>query len=251
MEEIAYWDCNVSFGHPTTGAVKPCPTVEELLTEMDWNGVSGALVYHTLMVDQSPVVGNQVLAQEIRGQQRIYGSWAILPPQTGELPAAQEFFQQMALANIRALWAFPDEHRYILDRLVFGRWLDEVAERRIPLFIRRSVGWPAIYRLLEQYPSLTLVVTACGPWGEDRLFRPLLEHYANVYLEISRYELDCGIPSLVDTYGYRRLLYGSNFPAAPMGGPRLMLAHCDIDERARAAIAGGNLLRLLRKVVLS
>ena len=29
------------------------------------------------------------------------------------------------------------------------------------------------------------------------------------------------------------------------------LAHCDIDERARAAIAGGNLLRLLRKVVLS
>ncbi|MHB9032726.1 MAG: amidohydrolase family protein [Anaerolineae bacterium] len=251
MADIAYWDCNVSFGNPPADILKPCPTVNELLQELDWHGVSGALVHHALMVSQSPVVGNAALVQKLAGQTRLVGTWAILPPQTGELPRGSAFFQDMAQNGIKALWAFPEEHRYLLDRVVFGSFLDEVAQRRIPLFVRRSIGWPAIYRLLEQYPSLTLVVTAHGPWGEDRLFRPLLEHYANFYLDISRYELDLGIPDLVARYGYKKLLMGSNYPQAPMGGPRLMLAHCNIDEPARVAIAGGNIRRLLRKVELA
>ena len=250
MEDIIYRDCNVSFGSPSTGLIKPCQSPGELLAEMDWHGIASALVYHSLMSEQSPVVGNEVLATEIAGQPRLVGTWAILPPQTHELAGSPQFFQEMAQANIRGLWAFPEEHRFILDRIVFGRFLDEVAQRRIPLFVKRSVGWPAIYRLLEQYPSLTLVVASHGPWGEDRLFRPLLERYANVYLDLSRYELDCGIADLVSAYGYKRLLLGSNFPDAPMGGPRLMVARCAISEEARKAIAGGNLARLLRKVDL-
>jgi len=250
MADITYWDCNVSFGSPPTGLVKPCKTAAELLEEMDWHGIESALVHHSLMTDQSPVVGNRVLAEEIAGQPRLIGTWAVLPPQTHELSSGPSFFHEMAQANIRGLWAFTEEHRFLLDRLVFGRFLDEAAERRVPLFIKRSTGWPVIYHLMEQYPSLTLVVTGHGPWGEDRLFRPLLGHYTNLYLDISRYELDCGIADLVANFGYKRLLLGSGFPQAPMGGPRLMLARCAISEKARAAIAGGNLERLLRKVEL-
>lgn len=251
MSQVTYWDCNVEIGFPQTGLVKPCPTVAELLAEMEWVGIENALVHHALMRDQSPVVGNAVLAAEIAGQPRLVGSWAILPPQTAELSPSPLFFQEMAAANVRALWAFPNEHRYILDRLVFGVFLDDVAERRIPLFIKQSVGWPVIYNLLAQYPSLTVVAAAQGPWGDDRFFRPLLEHYANFYIDISRYELDCGIRDLVVKYGSKRLLMGSNFPYAPMGGPRMMLAHSDIDEISRDAIANGNLRRLLGKVDLS
>lgn len=251
MSQVDYWDCNVEIGLPQTGLLKPCPTVTELLAEMDWVGVESALVHHALMRDQSPVVGNAVLAAEIAGHPRLVGTWAILPPQTSELPPSTILFKDMTAANVRALWAFPDDHRYILDRLVFGALLDEVAQRRIPLFIKRSVGWPVFYNLLAQYPSLTVVAAAHGPWGEDRYFRPLLEHYANFYVDISRYELDCGIRDLVKKYGPKRLLMGSNYPYAPMGGPRLMLAHGDIDAVAREAIASGNLRRLLRKVDLS
>ncbi len=251
MEDITYWDCNAAFGRPTAGLVKPCTSASELLAEMDWHGISSAVVHHALMVDQSPVVGNAALSEELAGQPRLIGAWAILPPQTRELAESSVFFREMAQGNIRGLWAFPEEHRYILERLVFGKFLDEAALRRIPLFVKRSIGWPAVYRLMEQYPSLTLVVTGHGPWGEDRLFRPLLEHYTNLYLDISRYELDCGIADLVASYGYKRLLLGSNFPYAPMGGVRLMLARCAISEQARAAIAGGNLARMLGKADLS
>jgi uncharacterized protein len=257
-EGISYFDCNASFGSPGSGMYRPCLTVEDLLAEMDWAGVDQALVHHALMRGQSPVVGNQVLAESIAGQARLVGTWAILPPQTDELPPAPAFFAAMDQAQVRALWAFPDSHRYVLDRLTFGRFLDQVSERHIPLFLPRdAVGarpgdmWELVYRLLAQYPALTLVVAAQGPWGEDRYFRPLLEHYARFCLDISRYELDCGLRDLVAKYGAERLLYGTNFPHNAMGGPRLMVARAEVDEAARRAIAGENLRRLLREVELS
>jgi hypothetical protein len=215
---------------------------------MDWHGVDQALVHHTLMRNQSPVVGNAVLAQEIAGQPRLVGTWAILPPQTGELPPAPQFFHEMAAANVRALWAWPTEHRYMLNRVAYGGFLDEVAERRIPVLIPND--WDLAYRVLAEYPELTLVVTAHGPWGNDRYFRPLIERYAHFYIDISRYELDCGLRELVARYGAGRWLYGSAFPLAPMGGPRLMVAQAEIDDAAKRDIAGGNLRRLLGEVQL-
>lgn len=246
--DIAYMDCNVSFGVECAGTYCPCATVTELLAEMDWHGVDRALTHHALMRSQSPVVGNAVLAEEIAGQPRLVGTWAILPPQTEELPTGAAFFHAMAAAGVRALWAWPNEHRYMLNRVTFGPWLDEVAERRIPLFI--PCDWELAYRVLAEYPTLTLVVMAQGPWGNDRYFRPLLERYPRFQLDISRYELDCGLRELVARYGPTRLLYGSAFPQAPMGGARLMLAQAEIDAEARRAIAGDNLRQLLGEVEL-
>jgi predicted TIM-barrel fold metal-dependent hydrolase len=249
-EAITYFDCNASFGASMGGVFQPCLSAEGLLAEMDWAGVEQALVYHALMSDQSPVVGNAVLAAEIAPHPRLVGTWAVLPPQTRELPSGRAFFRGMQEQNIRALWAFPDAHRYLLDRVVVGPLLDEISARHIPLLLPRSVGWPAIYAVLAQWPQLTLVVATHGPWGEDRYFRPLLEHYPNLYLDISRYELDCGLRELVARYGHTRLLYGSNFPHTPMGGPLLLLAQAEISTEAKRAIAGDNLRRLLREVQL-
>jgi predicted TIM-barrel fold metal-dependent hydrolase len=257
-EEISWLDCNVSVGAHRAGVFKPCPNAADLLAEMDWVGVDQALVHHALMREQSPVVGNAALSESIAGYPRLVGTWAILPPQTGELPGGAEFFHAMAAANVRALWACPEDHHYVLDRRTFGSFLDEVAERRVPLLLPRDAGgprwpdtWNLAYHLLEEYPNLTLVMMAHGPWGEDRYFRPLLESAARFCLDISRYELDCGLRDVVARYGAGRLLYGSNYPRTSMGGPRLMLAHGDIDDAARRAIAGDNLRHLLQEEDLS
>jgi len=160
--------------------------------------------------------------------------------------------------GIGALWLFPDEHRYLANRTTFGSWFDELGERRIPLLISRAASlrahpssmWQSIYTLLADYPQLTLVIMSHGCWGEDRYFRPLLETYPNVYLDISRYEAEGGLAALVQCYGPQRLLYGSAFPDTPMGGARLMLSRTPIDADARQMIASGNLERLLHEAVL-
>ncbi|MBN1399237.1 MAG: amidohydrolase family protein [Anaerolineae bacterium] len=256
MPDIAYWDCNVCLGRPQTGIFRPCRNPGELLPELDWVGVEKALVRHELMSAQSPVVGNRILSELIAGHPRLLGSWAILPPQTGELDPGR-FFDAMAQAEVRALWAFPEEHRYMLNRLTFGAFLDEVSERRIPLFIPRKAGGPRpadtyylLAELLAEYPDLLMVLAAQGAWGEDRLFRPLLERYPGFHLDISRYELEGGLAELVARYGPERLLYGSNYPQNAMGGPRLMVARAEMSDQARGSIAGGNLRRLLEGVQL-
>jgi len=258
-DETVYFDCNASFGSPMAGLVRPCQTASDLLAEMDWCGVERALVWHTLIKEQSPVVGNRVLAAQIAGQPRLAGAWALLPPQTGELSAIPGFFQAMQRAGVRALWAFADEHRYLLNRTTWGGFFDEIAARRVPLFVPRhsalrtapSSMWRDIHGLLADYPTLTLVIAAHGCWGEDRYFRPLLEAYANVHLDLSRYEVDGGLTGLVGHYGPERLLYGSAFPETPMGGARLMLARAALCPEARRLIAGANLERLLAEAVLT
>jgi predicted TIM-barrel fold metal-dependent hydrolase len=103
---------------------------------------------------------------------------------------------------------------------------------------------------MAEVPDLTLIITEHGSWGCDRFFRPLLETYERVHLDTTLYFLDGGIEDLVSTYGPGRLLFGSGLPERYPGGMMMYLRHCQIDDEARAAIAGDNLARLLEEVEL-
>ena len=245
-----YVDCNVMVGFPPSGVRVACANAEDLLREMDWIGVEEALVYHAVMAHGSPIQGNQLVLDAVAQRPRLHPTWALLPPCTEELGSADALLEAMRDGGVRALWAFPREHHYVLNRLTMGSLLDEVATRRIPLLVPRGQGWNIIAEVLADYPDLTLVAVGHGPWGEDRFFRPLLERYPRLYLDISRYELLGGVAELVDRYGAERLLYGSGYPYWGMGGPRLMLARAAVSEGDRALIAGGNLKRLLEEAEL-
>jgi len=248
--DVTYWDCNVMVGLPPSGVRVASRDADALLREMDWVGVQGALVYHAVMVYGSPIQGNPLTVEVAAASPRLCATWALLPPATGELPTGPGFFAALRQHDVRALWAFPGEHRYAPNRLTMGSMLDEVAERRIPVLISSGDGWAPVAQLVEDYPELVVIAVGHGPWGEDRYFRPLLEEYEHLYLDISRYELSGGIAELVRRYGPDRLLYGSGYPRWSMGGPRLMLARAEIDEEARRRIAGGNLRRLLEEAEL-
>ena len=107
-----------------------------------------------------------------------------------------------------------------------------------------------VEKILADVPDLTLVITEHGSWGHDRLFRPLVERYENIYRDSSRYALDGGIRDFVGKYGAERLLFGTGFPHWNAGGPILMLMHADIAEKEREMIASGNLERILGRVRL-
>jgi uncharacterized protein len=250
VDGIVYWDCNVMVGMPPSGARTACPDADALLREMDWVGVQGALVYHAVTEHGAPIQGNPLTSQMASVSPRLYATWALLPPATRELPAGDALFLALRGHDVRALWAFPRQHRYHPNRVTFGSLLDKVAERRIPVLMPCSDGWAPIAELLADYPELVLVAVGNGPWGDDRYFRPLMDVYEHLHLDISRYELSGGLAELVRYYGTDRLLYGSGYPRWSMGGPRLMLARAEIDDEARRRIAGGNLKRLLEEAEL-
>lgn len=245
-----FFDCNVSFGRPGAPALSYAESAQDLLDEMDRNGTDEALVTCAAQHHESPLIGNPLLIEQIENRPRLHPAWAILPAQTGEMPV-DELIAGMRANGVRALWAWPGEHHYLLDRNTFGPLLDELVARRIPLFVPLTeFGWSAVSALLADFPELTLVAVDQSVWGEDRFFRPLIERFPNLYLETSHYELAHGLHDFVATYGARRWLFGTQYPTRYMGGALMQLLHTDIDPDAITAIAGGNLKRLLAEVRL-
>lgn len=247
------FDCYAFFGRSMIPSLKRVDEAADLIAEMDCWGISDALVFHVAIQDECPTVGNELVVKEIAKYNRLHGTWAILPHQTGELGTPEEFIAQMKKYGICALWTFPAEHKYLLTATTFGPLFELMIQRKIPLFL--SVlessgglsGWMLVEHLLHEFPRLSLVVTEHGWWGQDRYCRPLLEKYENLYIDTSRYELDGGIADLCHKYGPHRFLFGTLFSKYYMGGPVLTLLHADITEEERRVIAGDNLRRLLKE----
>jgi predicted TIM-barrel fold metal-dependent hydrolase len=249
---MEFFDCNVFYGLPAKRPLAPVPTVEALLTEMDRAGVSKALVWHIAQHDASPRLGNQAVTEALRDHPRLVGCWTVLPNQTREFPPPRVLFQRMQAARVGALRVFPNAHRFLVNAVSMGDLLTPMVTHRIPLFVsvKRGMEWRDVYALLADFPDLVCVICDHGCWGMDRMFRPLLERYPNVYVDTSQYMLDGGLEALVADYGARRILFGSGFPASYFGGMMLTLKHAEIPQEAKAAIAGGNLERLLEEAAL-
>ena len=243
-----YFDCNCSYGHGGRPPFRYAGTADELLAEMDWCGIDRALAYHAGMRFDSPLVWNPQLSEDVRGLPRLHATWTILPAQTGEFPAADAVLQAMRTHGVRALRAFPDENRYRLDRRTFGALFEMMVAHRIPLLVKQNIL--AIGDLLAECPGLIVVAMNVGPHSLERFLRPLLDDFPTLHVETSHYMVDGLIEEFVERYGPERLLFGSGFPDICSGAALLRLAQADIPAEARAAIAGGNLDRMLAEVAL-
>lgn len=256
MIGLRFFDCNAAYGVWSVPPFQPAVRVDDLLDEMQWAGIDRALVRHAAIEEYSPQVGNRVAVEAMAAHPGLDPTWALLPPQTGELGTPDELVEAMTEARVRALWAFPSKHRYSLDAVSCGPLLEVLVERRLPLFIHRQetsrglTGWELAGAVLREFPKLRLVVVGHGSWGEDRYFRPLVERYEGLHTDTSRYELDGGIADFCRRYGADRLLFGSSFPNTSPGGPMLTLAHADVADEDKQKIASGNLERLLSEVRL-
>lgn len=247
---LDFFDCNCFIGRPTNAIPRPVPTARELVKEMDRSGIARALVWHTAQRDASIPDGNRMLAEEIAPySDRLCGCWTILPTQTGELPQPTKFFAAMAEHDIRALRAFPGLHKYQLDREAVGKILTRAVKAQVPLMLSMTDGadWRTARDILREFPRLVCILCDVGLWGADRWFRPLIEQYPHVYVEISEYILAGGIPDFVKWHGAGRLLFGTRFPLLDHGGMMLTLQHTPIAMKDRAAIASGNIERILAK----
>ena len=156
------FDCNVSFGIAPKPALSYSETAEALLAEMDRNGIDEALVTCAAQHFDSPLVGNPLLIECLAGRPRLHPAWAILPAQTGEM-GVEALIAGMRENGVRALWAWPPEHHYLLDALTMGPLLEELVARRIPLFLSlteyggRASGWAAVGALLRDFLYLYFI----------------------------------------------------------------------------------------------
>ncbi|HNQ35648.1 MAG TPA: amidohydrolase family protein [bacterium] len=253
--KLDWFDFNLYLGRPFRPVFGAVPDAAALQAELRRRGIGRALVWHIAQHDNFPGTGNRLLADELKGKNNLFGCWVVLPPQTGEI-IGPDFFPAMRRRRIRALRLFPESHHFLLNRTVFGRFFDEVSERKIPVLLStmkrgKGVGWPDIYSFLAEYPKLTCVLCDIGIWGVNRYTWPLLERYPKLYLETSCLALEAGgLDAGLARFGPERFLFGSGFPERYPEASQLPLVHAAVSESGRRLVAAGNAEKLLAEVEL-
>ena len=245
---LKFFDSNCAFGPYRTRVFRCARTAEELIEEMNFANIDRALVYHTTMRFDHPLVGNLRVIEETSGNPRLIPTWAILPSQTGEQPPVERLVERMRTHQVRALRLFVDDHRYFVDETTWGDQMSCYEEHRIPLFVRARLDLVA--QLTQAFPKLIVVTASQGSNPLDRYAWPLVEKYPNLMFETSGYLVDGGIEEFCRRYSASRLIFGTGYPDNSSGSAMLALAHAEISDAERRQIAGENLRRLLEEVSL-
>ncbi|MEK7400394.1 MAG: amidohydrolase family protein [Candidatus Poribacteria bacterium] len=221
-------------------------TLESLVDEMDYAGIGRALVYHSIAREYSPMFGNRKLMDEIRGNERFYPCWVVMPDSTDEMPNPEALVKEMKQSNVKCARMFPTEHLFSLSDWSCGNLLKELERNGIVLIIELDhIGWDGIDSLCGRYPKLPVIITNLN-YRINRYLYPLLEKHKNLLIETSGYQVHSGIEDVCSRFGARRLIFGSRMPFWTPGPAVTLVEYSLISQKEKALIAGGNLSRLLR-----
>jgi hypothetical protein len=230
------WDVNVRVG-PSGIHGELALEPSALLHEMDRYFIRSAVAAHQTGVEYDIDTGNRLLA-EVKSP-RLVPAWSAMPDR--ESIDALERIQPKAVR----LTPGTSNHNFPLTPWGSGELLEFLQSHQVlTLVAREDLPWNAVPEVLEDFPRLPLVLLDTG-YRADRYLFPLLRRFPSLYFDSATYLAHRQLESFVDRFGAERVLFGSRLPLFTPASSLGVLATARIGDTARAAIAGGNLRRLL------
>ncbi len=247
---MKFFDANILYGVPSQRRMyRPISNIETLLSKLQEFGIDKAIVHREEQFFSSPVSSNAQLAADISLIDNLWGIWTMLPPHCNEMPSSGTILSEMKRNRIIGWQFFPGQNQYLFHWRVMKTWFELAEKNRIPLFIDFAfVAERDLLEVMDKYPELTVILRNSNVWPSDRILRPFLSEFPNVYMETSYYLTADGIESLVaDGFG-KQILFSTHFQEMHVGGPMLMLKHANISESEKSLIAAKNLERILESI---
>jgi len=224
----------------------------EILDQMDYYGIEKVIVSHTLSRYYHPMIGNKLLLEEIKGEERFKGCFILLPPSTREMGSLDDYLNYMIKNDIYAVKLFPKSHNFSLQEWSIDILLRKLEERGLLLFIRgREIDWDMLYKICKRYPRLPIILEQPDEeaYWNGRILFSLLEKCENLFLEIHNSILYLEVDDLVKRFGADRLIFGSYLPVDDPNSSLMLITDGDFSEEDKEKIAHRNLENLLREVV--
>src|SRR5690606_6563752 len=106
-------------------------------------------------------------------------------------------------------------------------------------------GWSALNQFLNTYQSIPVLLYGAN-WIEQRYLLPLLEGHKNLHISFDRFQINEGLEYLYRKGHEDQLIFATDTPTMSAGAHRCYVDYADIPIEAKAKIAGGNLIRLLK-----
>jgi predicted TIM-barrel fold metal-dependent hydrolase len=258
MSDRIYLDCNTMVGKRGPKDIETPYETEDLLEEMEWCGIHGALVAHWIAKEYDPMYGNRMLMRELKKSPRLIGAWAVMPSHTREIPPPHDLVQEMFDNGIHAAKMYPRAQRYPFNLDYCGNLLEELQDHGVLLIVEGGHMYnPDIFepsnqvllreldRVLSACPELNVLLQA-SRWEATRYLTWLMSKHPNLHLELSNHQGNRAMEVFVEWFGADRILFGSGALDKSPGAAKAFVDYAVLDDEVKAKIAGGNLARLLK-----
>lgn len=249
---MEFFDAHIVYGTPNEKSyLRPVHTIADVKNAMAGAGIGKALVRRVEQFYAGAATGNRLLARDIKNSKDFWGIWSILPEHTHEIPGPDTMLHEMKKNRIACWQFFPGQHQFIFHHRTLKSWFELAQDKSIPIFAElssRGIGLRELLDVLERFPHLSVILSYNNTWPCDRMLRPVLKEFPNVFFELSNYLADGGIEDLVKEGMAQRLLFGSRFYESHFGQMMLVLKHAGINETEKTQIASGTLERIIGKI---
>jgi predicted TIM-barrel fold metal-dependent hydrolase len=258
MTQRTFIDCFATVGKRGPKDPEARYETADLVAEMEWCGIHGALVAHAASREYDPMYGNRMLSREIRDQKRLYGVWAVMPHHTREMAPPDELVQELRDNGIRAVKMYPRTHRYPFNVDVCGELLRALQRNEIPLLLEGGhLYGPDIFEpsnqvlvadldvMLGRFPALNVILQGAR-WDATRHLYWLMTKHRNLHLELSAHQGNRAVEHFVEWFGVDRILFGTGALEKSPGAAKSFVDYSTISEEQKQRIAGGNIARLLK-----
>jgi predicted TIM-barrel fold metal-dependent hydrolase len=181
-----------------------------------------------------------------------------MPHQTGEMAPPAELVQQLRDNNIRAVKMFPRLHRFPFTVDICGPLLAELENNGIPLLLEggnlyyndvleqwNQVLVTELDAVLSSFPNLPVILQGAR-WDATRFIHWLMSKHRNLHMDFSSHQGNRALEVFTEWFGVERLLFGTGALDKSAGAAKSFVDYCTLSNEQKAAIAGGNLARLLR-----
>lgn len=243
-EPIRFMDCNCRIG--TFESMEPVhfTDVSGLLAEMEYIGISEALVMHQWSAHWAPQKGNEKVDELIAPYDNLFPCYTAVPSTTDEMEAPVVLADR-AKANRGAVRLFPVDNFWTFEPWACDELMRALEARAVPVLIDMGqTNWSQIATMLQTYDQLPMIVLDTS-YRVNRNMYPLLDKYPNLHIETHTYQIPWGIEDVCRRFGTERLIFGTGLPQSETGGAIAQVVYSDLGEDAKRQIAGGTLRRLL------
>jgi hypothetical protein len=242
--------CDALVGLPRKPFALFRPDADDLDRELARLEISAAVVRHRQCVENFPHWGNDVLAREAAGRTKWIPAVCLTPDGAPDDYSLEATMTRALSRGMRIAWISPKEHMYSPRPWCSGKLYAACVAARLPLLVDyRSVTLDDVEEIMTAFPQLRLIMTQVPRFGRHRSLYALLERHPGLHLCLSSaYSVHEGLTDLVEKFGHTRFVWGTSYPEAEGGASVTLLMYAALSDAARAAIAHGNIERLLAEV---
>lgn len=258
MNQRIYVDCFAHVGKRGPKDVEAQWETEVLVDEMEWAGIHGALIAHSVAKEYDPMYGNRMLARELKKSSRLHGVWAVMPHHTGEMSKPKDLIKEMQDHSIRAAKMYPRLHRFPFNVDFCGDLFAAFEESGTLLMVEgghlynndvlemmNQVLVNELDAVLTRFPHLNILLQG-SRWDATRYVYWLMAKHKNLYIELSTHQGNHAMEVFTEWFGADRILFGTGALEKSPGAAKAFVDYCVLSEEDKQKIAAGNIARLTR-----